>query len=303
MLEAVLSGAVRGGTSILYATLGETVSERAGVINLGTEGSMLAGALGAYATTASSGNIWLGVLVGVACGLALALVHGFVVLYRSGNQLATGLAVTFLGTGLTALFGDDYVSRGIDGFKSVPIPGLSRIPLLGSVFFDHDPLTYLGLLAAPALWWLLFHTRAGLTVRAAGEDEAVLAAHGTSTRLTRLLATAGGGALAGLGGAQLSIAYTKTWSEGMTVGRGFVAVALVIFAAWHPIKAIGGAWFFAGAVAFQLELQTRGTEISSFLLNAVPYLATIAVLTVWGRHRMIAAPDGLQRVFEAAPGG
>ncbi len=301
MLEAVLTGAVRGGTSILYATLGETVSERAGVINLGTEGSMLAGALGGYATTASTGNIWLGVAVGMACGLALALLHGFVVLYRSGNQLATGLAVTFLGTGLTALFGDEYVSRGIHGFKPVALPGLSRIPLLGSVLFDHDPLTYLGLLAAPALWWLLFHTSAGLAIRAAGEDEAVLVAQGKSARRTRLLATAGGGALAGLGGAQLSTAYTLTWSQGMTVGRGFVAVALVIFAAWHPIKAIGGAWFFAGAVALQLQLQARGTEISPFLLNAVPYLATIAVLTVWGRHRMAAAPDGLQRVFEATP--
>lgn len=303
MIEAVLSGAVRGGTSILYATLGETVTERAGVINLGTEGSMLAGALGGYAVSVSSGSLWLGVAAGAACGLALALVHAVVVLFRHGNQLATGLVVTFLGIGLTSLFGDEYVSRGIEGFKPVAIYGLSSIPLLGTVLFKHDPLTYLSFVAAPAIWFLLFRTTWGLSLRAAGEREEVLVAHGRSARSVRVAAIAMGGMLAGIGGAQLSTAYTLTWSEGMTIGRGFIAVALVIFAAWDPIKAVGGAWFYSGTVAFQLQLQARGVEISPFLLNAIPYLVTIVALMAWGRRRVHAAPEGLQRVFETAPSG
>lgn len=301
MIEAVLSGAVRGGTSILYATLGETITERAGVINLGTEGSMLAGALGGYAVSVSSGSLWLGVAAGAACGLALALVHAIVVLFRGGNQLATGLVVTFLGIGLTSLFGADYVSRGIEGFEPVSIYGLSSIPLIGTVLFKHDPLTYLSFVAAPAIWWLLFRTSWGLGLRAAGEREDVLVANGRSARSIRMVAVAMGGMLAGIGGAQLSTAYTLTWSEGMTVGRGFIAVALVIFAAWDPVKAVGGAWFFSGTVALQLQLQARGTPISPFLLNAIPYLVTIAALMVWGRRRVHAAPEGLQRVFETAP--
>jgi ABC-type uncharacterized transport system permease subunit len=294
----VMVGAVRGGTSILYAALGETVAERAGVINLGTEGCMLVGALAGYAVTASTGNPWVGVLAGAAAGGLLALVHAILVLSRGANQLATGLVVLFLGLGLTSLFGAAYVGRSINALTPVAIPGLSSIPGLGDIFFNHDPLTYLSYLAGPAVWWLLYRSRPGLILRAAGERQEVLAAYGHSPTLTRYLAVVGGGALAGIGGAQLSTAYANAWFENMTQGRGFIAVALVIFAAWHPIRAVGGAYLFGAALALSPALQARGYGFNQFALDAIPYLVTVGVLVVLGRRRAHAAPEGLKKVFE-----
>jgi ABC-type uncharacterized transport system permease subunit len=301
LVEAVLTGAVAGGTSILYATVGETVAERSGVINLGTEGSMLCGALAAYAAGIATGNPWFGVVAGLLAGAALAGVHALVTLGRGANQIATGLVVTFLGIGLTGLFGQEYVKQGVVGFKNVAIPGLSSIPFFGPILFNHDPLTYLSFIVAPLAWWILFSTRAGLSVRTAGERAEVLHTFGTSPTKVRAAAVVVGGALAGLGGAQLSTALALNWSENMTVGRGFVAVALVIFAGWNPLKAIGGAYLFSGALALELELQAQGTSISPFLLDALPYLAVIAVLAVTGRRRLHAAPAELDRVFETSP--
>ena len=303
LLLQVLVGAVRGGTSILYAALGETVSERAGVINLGTEGSMLVGALAAYAVTAVTGNPWVGLLAGAAAGAALALVHAILVLSRGANQLATGLVVLFLGLGLTSLFGAAYVGRAINSFKPVAIPGLSAIPWLGKILFDHDPLTYLSYLAGPGVWWLLYRSRWGLIVRGAGERREVLAAYGHSPLRVQYLAVVAGGALAGVGGAQLSTAYANAWFENMTQGRGFIAVALVIFAAWHPLRAVAGAYLFGAALALSPALQARGIGLNQFALDAIPYLVTIAVLVVLGRRRAHAAPEGLRKVFELAPAG
>ncbi len=294
----VMVGAVRGGTSILYAALGETVSERAGVINLGTEGCMLVGALTGYAVTASTGNPWVGVIAGAGAGALLALVHAVLVLSRGANQLATGLVVLFLGLGLTSLFGAAYVGRSINAFTPIAIPGLSSIPGLGDIFFNHDPLTYLSYLAGPAVWWFLYRSRPGLIMRAAGERQEVLAAYGHSPLRTRYLAVIGGGALAGIGGAQLSTAYANAWFENMTQGRGFIAVALVIFAAWHPLRAVGGAYLFGAALALSPALQARGYGFNQFALDAIPYLVTIGVLVVLGRKRAHAAPEGLKKVFE-----
>ncbi len=294
----VMVGAVRGGTSILYAALGETVSERAGVINLGTEGCMLVGALAGYGVTASTGSPWVGVLAGAAAGALLALVHAVLVLSRGANQLATGLVVLFVGLGLTSLFGAAYVGRSINAFQPVAIPGLSSIPGLGDILFNHDPLTYLSYLAGPAVWWLLYRSRPGLILRAAGERQEVLAAYGHSPLRVRYLAVLGGGALAGIGGAQLSTAYANAWFENMTQGRGFIAVALVIFAAWHPLRAVGGAYLFGAALALSPALQARGYGLNQFALDAVPYIVTIVVLVVLGRRRANAAPEGLKKVFE-----
>jgi ABC-type uncharacterized transport system permease subunit len=294
----VMVGAVRGGTSILYAALGETVSERAGVINLGTEGCMLVGALAGYAVTANTGSPWVGVVAGAAAGALLAFVHAVLVLSRGANQLATGLVVLFLGLGLTSLFGAAYVGRSINAFKPVAIPGLSAIPGLGDILFDHDPLTYLSYLAGPAVWWLLYRSRPGLVLRAAGERQEVLAAYGHSPLRVRYLAVIAGGALAGIGGAQLSTAYANAWFENMTQGRGFIAVALVIFAAWHPLRAVGGAYLFGAALALSPALQARGYGLNQFALDAVPYVVTIAVLVGLGRRRAHAAPEGLRKVFE-----
>jgi general nucleoside transport system permease protein len=297
MIQEVMTGAVAGGTSILYPIVGETFTQRSGVINLGTEGSMLAGALTAYIVGIETGSVWLGALAGALAGAALALVHAFMVLTRGANQIATGLVVTFLGIGLTALFGQDYVGQGVNAFASVPIPGLSDLPFFGPVLFDHDPLTYLAILAGPIAWLVLYRTRFGLMVRAAGERPEVLLAYGMSATQIRYIATLLGGALAGVGGAQLATAFTLNWSENMTVGRGFVAVSLVIFAAWNPMKAIVGAYLFSGAIALQLYLQANGTDFSQYLLQAAPYIAVIVILAALSRRRLHDSPESLSKVF------
>lgn len=299
MIEAVLTGAVAGGTSLVFAGLGELTAERAGVINLGTEGSMLCGALAAYAVGIGTGNPWLGVLAGLVAGAGLAAVHAFLVLHRRANQVAVGLVVSFLGLGITALFGQSYVGRGVVPIASWPVPGLSEVPVAGTILFSHDPLTYLSFLAGPALAWALWRTRAGLTLRSAGEGPEVLEIYGTSARTVRWMALLAGGALAGLGGAQLSTAATLNWSEGMTVGRGYVAVALVIFAGWNPIKLAAGAYLFSGAIALQLQLQARGWEISRYLLEALPYVTVLVVLALLSHRRIHGGPAALQKVFEA----
>ncbi len=302
LVVAVLAAGVRGGTSILFAALGETISERAGVINVGTEGSMLCGALGAYAVAASTGSVWLGVLAGAVCGGGLAAVLAFMALARRANQLATGLALYFLGLGLTSMFGAPYVSRQIDAFEQVSIPGLSSIPWIGDIFFQQDPLTYLSYAAVPAVWFLLFRTRWGLLLRGAGERGEVLSAYGHSTTKVRALAVVAGGMLAGIGGAQLSTVVALAWFENMVQGRGFIAVALVIFAAWDPIKAMGGAWLFGAALALGPELQVRNAGVNQFLLDALPYLITLAVLVVLARRRLESAPEALSEVFEGSRG-
>jgi simple sugar transport system permease protein len=297
LLESVLTGAVRGGTSILFATLGETVVERSGGIYLGTEGSMLCGALAAYIAGVETGSPWIGVLAGIVAGALLAGLHAVMVLWRGANQIATGLVVTFLGLGATGLFGQDYVGVGVEPISDVRIPGLADLPFLGPVLFEHDPLTYLSFVLAPAMWWVFYRTRVGLQLRAAGERPEVLRTYGTSPRTVRLLALLVGGGLAGLGGAQLSTAFALNWSEEMTAGRGFVAVALVIFAGWNPVKAVGGAYLFSGAIALQLQLQARGWEVSRYLLEALPYLLVVMVLALLSRRRAGTEPEALTHVF------
>lgn len=299
MFEAILTGAVRGGTSMVFAGVGETITERSGVINLGTEGSMLAGALTAYAVGIETGNPYLGALAGMVAGMLLAFVHGFLVIRRRANQIATGLAVTFLGLGLTALYGQDYVSQGVVPLDAIAIPALSDIPFLGSILFAHDLLTYASFAIAPAAWWMLHRSGIGLRIRAAGERPGVLESMGTAPDRIRWIAIAMGGALTGLGGAQLATAFARTWSEDMVAGRGFIAVALVIFAGWNPMMIVAGAYLFSGAVAFQLELQARGTNISIFILDSIPYLAVIAVLAALSGRRRFAGPEALDEVFDA----
>ena len=297
----VSTGAVRGGTSILFAALGETIAERAGVINLGTEGSMLTGCLAAYAVTAQTGNPWVGVLAGAVAGGLLALVHAIMVVRYRTNQLATGLVVLFLGLGLTSLFGASYVSETITPFTQWKVPLLGSIPWIGDIFFDQDPLVYLSYLAVPAVWWLLFRTRAGLLLRSAGEQPEALSAYGYSPGMVQILAVVVGGMFAGIGGAQLSTAYAQAWFENMTQGRGFIAVALVIFAAWDPIKCVGGAYLFGAALTLGPALQARGYDLNQFALDVLPYLLTLIALVFLGRKRVEHAPEGLKSVFELAP--
>ena len=299
-VEDILAGMVRSGTSVLFAAQGEVLAERSGVINLGTEGCMLCGALAAYAGAVATGSVFLGIVFGAGAGAVLALMFVGMVTWRGTNQLATGLAFSFLALGVTAALGVDYVGQSAPALDSVRLPGLADIPVLGPALFDHDVLTYCGLLLGPLLWLFLYRTRWGLVLRATGERGAVAYAYGHSPARVRCLAVTAGGALAGVGGAQLVLAYTLNWVENVTVGRGFVAVALVIFAAWNPLWASVGAYVFGGALALQLQLQARGVDISPFLLNMAPYVITLVILVVSSRGRVRRAPDEIRAVFGTA---
>lgn len=297
----VLAGGVVGGTSIMYAALGETVSERAGVINLGTEGCILVGALAGYAVTASTGSPWVGAIAGLVAGGLLSALHALLVVFRKANQFASGLTLLFVALGVTSLYGSDYVGRSIQPFRTWDVPGLSDIPWVGEILFRHDPLVYLSFAAVPLVWFLLFRTKAGLLVRTAGERSEALTVHGYNVRWIRSAAVCAGGALAGLGGAQLSTAYANAWFENMAVGRGFIAVALVIFATWNPVRVMGGAYLFGAALALAPALQARGYGVNQFALDVVPFVLTLLVLSVLGKRTLAAAPEELKRIFENAP--
>jgi ABC-type uncharacterized transport system permease subunit len=299
----ILTGAVRAGTSVLFASLGEVVAQRAGVINLGTEGSMLGGAFAAFAVTYQTGSPFMGIIAGGLAGMLFALLHALLVIERKANQLAVGLTVIFLAQGITAFLGQNYVDKQINGLNPMAIPLLSDIPWIGPVLFNHDVLTYLVFLMVPLVWWFMFRTKPGVLLRATGERDEVVFSLGKSPRLIRYAAVSFGGMMAGLGGAQLSIAFTHTWVENMTQGRGIIAVALVIFAAWLPTRAMLGAYLFGGAQALQLSLQGRGLEVSPFLLFMLPYLLTLLVLFIVERRKVSSMPESLRKVFEGEKGG
>lgn len=296
-VESVLAGAILSGTPVLYATLGEVVEERGGVINLGLEGVMLMGAVAGFAATVHTGNAAGGLLAGAAAGAAINMLFAYMVISQRANQLATGLAMMFGGVGLSALLGADYIGSRIEGLNPIEIPALSSIPLLGPLFRG-DALVYLAVPTAVIVWWLLFRTRWGLGLRTVGENPTAAYAAGLSPARLQYQALLLAGALGGLAGAHLSVGIAKTWAEWMTAGRGFIAVALVIFSRWHPLRAIVGALIFGGAVALQLQLQARGAPVSPFLLDTLPYLLSLAVLLVWGGIRRHAAPASLGRVFQ-----
>jgi ABC-type uncharacterized transport system permease subunit len=293
----ILSGGVSGGTSIMYAALGETVSERSGVINLGTEGCMLMGAFSGFAVTSLTGSPWLGILAAAAAGGALALIHAILVVTRKSNQFASGLS---LALGLTALYGSSFVGQEINGFDPIAIPVLSSIPIIGPILFEQNILTYISYVVAPALWFVVFRTRIGLMLRTAGESSEVLTVNGYSIAKVRYLAVVTGGIFAGIGGAYLSVAYSQSWFENMIVGRGFIAVALVVFAAWDPLKVIGGAYLFGSALALSPVLQANGYEINQFALDMLPFLLTLVLLVFLGRRAVDSTPAELRKVFDNA---
>lgn len=299
-ITSLLAGAVQSGTSVLYGIYGETITERAGVINLGTEGCMVAGALAGYAFTYYSGSALVGALMAMVCGGLLAFVHALLVVFRKANQLATGLTIMFLGLGITAFLGRSFVSVSVQGLSQISIPLLSSIPVIGKAVFSQDILTYISYILCPVLTILLYRTRAGLILRATGEEENVLQAYGINSKLTRTLGVVIGGMLTGLGGAQLSIAYTHTWIENMTNGRGIIAVSLVILAGYNPKNAMIGAYIFGGAQTLQLMLQARGVNISTFILQMFPYLFTLAAMFIAARSKKQVTPAELQKIIESS---
>ncbi len=293
----VLSSAIFSGTSLLYTTLGEIIDQRAGIVNLGLEGVLLISGATGIAVTSLTGSPYLGVLSAALIGGATNLILGFLVVTRRGNQLASGLALMFFGFGASALIGKSFVGLKINGLPRLTFPGLANLSLRYLSLFQFDILIYLSIPCALLIWWLLYRTRWGLGVRAVGENADTAFASGRNPHLIKYQALFVGGMLAGLGAAHLTIAYTLNWTEYMMGGRGFIAVALVIFSKWHPIRAIAGALLFSGAVAFQLLLQASGVQISPFLLDTIPYILTILVLIVWGGSRKHSAPASLGRVY------
>jgi len=299
-LLGILSSAIFSGTSLLYTALGEVINERSGIVNLGLEGVLLVSASSGFAVTVRTGNPYLGVFVACIVGGLMNLLFGFLVITRKANQLASGLAVMFFGFGLSALIGNPYVGKSINALPRFELPILSNFPALYASLFKFDVLIYLVIPMAFIVWWLLFRTRWGLGVRAVGENADIAFASGRDPRLIRYQALFIGGLLTGIGAAHISIAYAMNWTEYMTGGRGFIAIALVIFSRWHPIRAIAGALLFSTAVAVQLVLQNSGINISPFLLDCVPYILTLIVLIIWGGNRKQSAPASLGRVYEGS---
>ncbi len=297
LILGVLSGTIMYGAPLLYATLGEVVGQRAGMVNLGLEGILLIGASVGFAATVVTGNPWAGIAAGGVAGCLFNLIYAFFVVSRKANQLASGLALMFLGMGLSAMIGKSYIGRGVAGFARYQIPGISSLPGITKTMFSYDLLVYLAAPVAVVVWWLLFRTRWGLSLRAVGESPSAAFAAGRRVSLAQYQAALFCGLMSGAAGAHLSVALARTWTEGMTGGRGFIAVALVIFAKWHPLRAIVGALVFGGAVTVGLQLQAFGSTISPFVLNMIPYVLTLGILLIWGGARRLAAPAALGRVY------
>ncbi len=300
-LTATLAAAIPAGTAILYACLGELLSERAGVLNLGVEGMMLMGALGGFAASQWSGSAWIGALAALVVGGAMATIHALLTVTLRANQVVSGLALTLFGGGLSAFLGQDLVGQTPkDAFHKLAAPGLAEIPRLGTILFRQDALVYASYLVVPLLWLFVFRTRPGLHLRALGERPEAADAMGVSVAALRYGYVIAGGALAGLGGAAISLGTNPGWSENMTAGRGWIAVALVIFAGWNPARAAVGAYLFGGVEAGQFRLQGAGVGVSPFFLSMLPYLFTIIVLVLATREtarRRIGAPAALGRPY------
>jgi len=284
LLTAILAGAVRRGTPLAFAAIGEAISERAGVMNLGVEGMMLIGAMSGVWLNIATGNPWFAIAGAGFIAMLLAAAHAMFVVYMGVNQVVSGFALTILGTGLSGFLGRAFVGVQISGVTISPIPGLSEIPFIGRIFFQHDILTYMLLPVAVAAWFLIYRTRFGLRVRAVGEDPEIAYVHGIKSQRVRLMAVLIGGFLAGVGGAHLSVVYTKLWAEQMTAGQGWIAVGLVIVAGARPHLCLPVAWLFGGLVVLQPNLQARGIDISPYLVAMLPYIISIIALTV-AMHR------------------
>ncbi len=287
ILIPLLAAAVQSGTPILYATLGEIFTERSGILNLGVEGIMIIGALSGFLVAKITGNPYLAFVAAGCAGTCAASIHGLVCLVFQGNQVVSGLALTILGVGLANYLGTAYVGVSAPGFQSLPIPLLSQIPVLGPVFFSQDLLVYVTYIIPLLMWLFLYNTRFGLSLRATGEYPSAATAAGLNVVAYRWLGVLAGGFFMGLGGAYLSLAYTHLWTNNLTAGRGWIAVALVIFAFWRPTRAVFGAYLFGGIMALQLRLQASGTQIPSSLLLMLPYALTVAVLVLasWRRGK------------------
>lgn len=300
MIEAVLLSVITASTAMLLAALGELVVERSGVINLGVEGMMVVGAVSAFAAAQTTGSPYAGLLVAPLAGAGMALIFAVLAVWFATNQVATGLALTLFGLGVAGLVGEAFI--GLPGIKLEPIviPGLAELPVVGRVLFQQDILFYLSIALTVAVAIFLFRSRVGLRLRAVGDAPAAAQSLGIGVLRIRTLAVLFGGACAGLGGAQLTLVYTPQWIENITAGRGWIALALVVFASWRPLRLVAGAYLFGAVTIAQFHAQALGVAIPSQFLSSLPYLATILVLVLIAsnkRFTMINTPAALGRPF------
>ena len=303
ILVPVLLTVIAAATPLLLAGIGELVTERAGVLNLGVEGMMLVGAVAAFAVGVSTGDGLYGALAGVAAGVGLSLVFAVLTVTLLANQVATGLALTLFGIGLSSLVGAGFVGTPFPGLPRLPIPVLADIPVIGPLLFDHSALVYASVALVAVVHWFLTRTRAGLVVRAVGENHDAAHALGYKVVAIRYAAVAFGGACAGLAGAYLSLAYTPMWVEKMTAGRGWITLALVVFSTWRPWRLALGAYLFGGVTILQLHAQGFGIAVPSQVMSMLPYVATILVLVLISKdsaRNRLDAPACLGRVFHPA---
>ena len=300
---ALMVALIAASTPLLFAALGELVAEKSGVLNLGVEGMMIVGAIAGFAVGRETGSAALGVAGAAAAGMLLAALFALLTQGLMSNQVATGLALTLFGLGLAALIGQPYAGVPGPSFPRLDIPGLSDLPVVGRVLFSHDALVYLSLALAAGVAFTLSRTRLGLVIRAVGENHDAAHAIGYRVRAVRTGAILFGGACAGVGGAYLSLVIAPLWSEGMTAGRGWIALAIVVFAAWRPWRAVLGAYVFGGVSIAQLNLQALGVAVESQYLSMTPYLVTILVLVLISSTRSratLGAPACLGRPFFAS---
>ncbi len=290
-------------TPILLAAIGELVVEKAGVLNLGVEGMMITGAVSGFAVSVTTGNPLLGMLAAIVAGAAVSFIFALLTQVLMANQVASGLALTLFGLGFSALLGQSYVGIVPPRTEKLTFGFLTDLPVVGRILFNHDILVYASLFLVLAVWYWLRFTRSGRVLRAVGENHDSAHALGYKVRRVRILAILFGGACAGLGGAYLSLVRVPQWTEGMTAGAGWIALALVVFASWKPGRALAGAYLFGGIMVLQLNLQAAGYRIPVEYLAMSPYIITIVVLVVMSSNRgknALSAPGSLGRSFHAA---
>lgn len=309
LVTSILTITIRAGTSLVFATIGEILTERSGILNLGIEGIMLMGAVTGFAASFYTQNLAVALLVAACVGALMATIHAFLTVTMRANQVVSGLSITLFGTGFASFLGqrlgpasNNFRLVGLKGarFSPVAIEGLSGIPIFGALF-KQDILTYAVYFLIPLAWFFLYKTRPGLWLRSVGEDPQTADAMGIDVMKTKYLYTILGGILIALGGAHLSLSYTPGWSENITGGRGWIVIALVIFSMWNPARAIWGALLFGGINAVQFRLQASGTNIPANFLNMLPYIGTIVVLvmmTWWeALSKKVGAPAALGNAY------
>jgi ABC-type uncharacterized transport system permease subunit len=279
-----IAATLNAGTVLAIAGLGLLINERAGIVNLGAEGLMLVAAVAGFATAVHTGSEWLAFGAGAAAGAALAAAFGLLVIWLNTNQYASGLALSLFGIGFSAFVGIRYTQEKLVPPQHAPLSWLGDLPFVGPALFRQHPMVYLAILLAVGLAWFLYRSRAGLVLRAVGESPESAHALGYPVRRIRLAAVVVGGALCGVAGAYISVVYTALWVEGMTAGKGWIALALTTFATWRPGRVLLGAYLFGGVTMLQFHLQGEGVEVPSQLLTALPYLATIVVLVLISRN-------------------